>query len=266
MQIQTLNFVDVTILLYLPADTDLDDLCFLAEWAENVVEQAEEKMILTGKDVRYIRHRVLPILHSKEKPSANDTESSWDPETWKNLTKYKVAETVPEWVKVMTDSESEIEFDDIISEEMSVDSTPVCKFVQTVSDAAKFIFPNLVKINQATSTKQDSDNDSFFSDESFKRSRLGSSILTRSTSFSTTSSSFMGKNGSGKHIILAIATGYDRNQLVNVRNVISENKVSFLPIGLGNRGMLGLGGYYAKNLTEIPSIQEQIVNRLTFMV
>lgn len=264
MQIQTLNFVDVTILLYLPADTGLDDLCFLAEWAENIVEQAEEKMILTGKDVRYIRHRVLPILHCDE-TSKDSGESSWEPETWKNHTKYKVAKTVPEWVKVMTDSESEIEFEDIISEEMSVDSTPVCKFVQTVSDAAKFIFPNLIKTNQAT--QDTSDNDSFFSDESiaFKRSRLGSSILTRSTSFST-ASSFMGKNGSGKHVILAIAAGYDRDQLVNVRNVISENKVSFLPIGLGNRGMLGLGGYYAKNLTEIPSIQEQIINRLTFMV
>jgi len=259
MQIQTLNYVDVTILLYLPAETKLDDLCFLATWAEKVVELAEEKMILKGKDIRYIRHRVLPIIHGKTDKDS-ETEEEWNPETWKNLTKFKVAESVPEWVKIMSDSESDSELSDmsVISEEFSEEQI-VCKFAQTVSDAAKFSFPNVIKTNKATGDI--SDCDSFYSEESATKK----SVLTRSSSFSS-SSDFRGKNGGGKHIILAIADDYDRDQLKNVRKVVTKEKVSFLPIGLGNRGMLGLGGYYAKNLEEIPSIQDQIINRLTFMV
>lgn len=47
--------VDVTVLLYLPIDTSLDDLAFVADWGQKIVAAAEEKMIINGKHTRYLR-------------------------------------------------------------------------------------------------------------------------------------------------------------------------------------------------------------------
>ena len=102
---------------------------------------------------------------------------------------------------------------------------------------------------------------------SCKSSKLSfSSKLSKSHSFSahSTSSSLTNTN---KHVILSLATGYDRNSLREVRQIVNDKTgVALLPVGLGDRGMIGLGGYYIKRLDDIKKLEDQIVTRLTHLV
>ena len=65
-----------------------------------------------------------------------------------------------------------------------------------------------------------------------------------------------------KHVILSVAMGYDRDSMKQVRKIINETGVALLSIGIGDRGMIGLGGYYIKKLHEISTLDDKIVNRL----
>jgi len=67
-----------------------------------------------------------------------------------------------------------------------------------------------------------------------------------------------------KHVILSVATGYDRDSMKEVRKVINETGVALLSVGIGDRGMIGLGGYYIKKLHELEdkSLQNKIITRL----
>jgi len=385
--------VDVTILLYLPLNTSLDDLSFLAEWGVTIVGQVEEKMILAGKSARYIRHRVLPIMYKAETDEKPKVDLTGNTNPWKDLAtkkqKFQNKIDLPSWVKhttISSSEESELDEDDSIDDsccvgtigfakkgEAFVKQTPDKKcpgylsFVETIKQAVDFnknncgfsLVPtassdsesdsmysdnsqntqnsrnsqntansvnslnttqNIVNITEATQnlkineksqnsgkkafsgqfsgtwahknsaetspngsisgetycskysekssdfgdkseSKSSSKTSSKFSTKSSKLSfsHSNASKLSKRSSFSTTSS----KNTS-KHVILSLATGYDRDTLREVRQIVNDKTgVSILPVGLGDRGMIGLGGYYIKRLGDIKKLEDQIVNRLT---
>ena len=69
-----------------------------------------------------------------------------------------------------------------------------------------------------------------------------------------------------KHVILSIASGYDRDNLREVRRIINESGVALISIGIGDRGMIGVGGYYIRRLSQISELDEKVVNRLWSLV
>jgi hypothetical protein len=93
--------VDVTVLLYLPINTSLDDLAFVADWGQKIVAAAEEKMIINGKNTRYLRQRVMPMMYNpnNEIRPVNQPKTRQNTESWLKLLKKQEKEALPSWVK-----------------------------------------------------------------------------------------------------------------------------------------------------------------------
>lgn len=263
--------VDVTILLYLPLDTSLDDISFIAEWGEKLVGEVEENMILSGKDARYIRHRILPMMYRVEDEDEIAKElqriqiqkleqKNSNPKRTNSKNSFMCIENLPDWVNVSNDQDLE---EEIECEPQKLDLKQ--SFVNSIKKAAEeFILPQ--KFNTCTTSDSD-ESDSLFSDSnSIGSSRISKKSLTSQWSNASSKCSNDSAVAKNKHIILSIATGYDRSQLKDVRKILAEKKVALLPIGIGDRGMIGLGGYYIKHLDEVEKIQDKIVHRLAHLV
>lgn len=93
--------VDVTVLLYLPINTSLDDLAFVADWGQKIVAQAEEKMIINGKNTRYLRQRVMPMMYNPNNNirPLNKPKTRENTESWLKLLRKQDKEALPSWVK-----------------------------------------------------------------------------------------------------------------------------------------------------------------------
>ena len=65
-------------------------------------------MILAGKEARYIRHRVLPIMYTEENPNARKKTdfSGATALPWELPKKIKQIEQLPSWVKVQPKNNS----------------------------------------------------------------------------------------------------------------------------------------------------------------
>lgn len=397
--------MDVTILLYLPIDTSLDDLAFVADWGQKIVGLTEERMILNGKEPRYIRHRVLPMMYNPENKSRSmrQIKPRENTESWLKLLKKQDKNNLPDWVKVSSEasedeSEPENEVDSANMEELCPCKENKKAFVDVIKEAVHFSLP----CSRKDTYYADTDEDSIFSDDSSDSGKFGtntsaevcslfsmltfnpqlnnegnngsksdiSSLHRSSDNLSTSPSegikynqnsnrhssnsnyrnisysnynnyennqnhnnvnthdleanqdqtvshhsrhlpdSYPNSNNSSnyssmrrrhyssglrsnsssassrrpyskyngysnhstsssynnKHVILSVASGYDRDSMKEVRKVIQDTGVGILSVGIGDRGMIGLGGYYIKKLAEISNLQNSIVSRLTNLV
>jgi hypothetical protein len=425
--------VDVTVLLYLPINTSLDDLAFVADWGQKIVSTAEEKMIVNGKNTRYLRQRVMPMMYNPNNSirPVNKPKIRENTESWLNRLRQADKEALPSWVKshnlidddpdTLREKERELEqkAKELVEAEeeklkkQNAAFNPDClgnhsdglcdcpinrkNYLDVIREAVQFTYPtpeytmnSSTSFNGSQSNLLDSDtDDSIFSDASTEsdeekeidaynpsildpklknhphlnalkqkkkdnnqqnklnrkisirnsnknknNSLLGSSesidsnnsnnsnnsskskyssyraetsgqnnlsnneILKNTTyhqqqqdqdlmknlkcksnsrdSLSANSDigSLAGSNTSSrlsthtishnKHVILSVAMGYDRDSMKEVRKVINETGVALLSVGIGDRGMIGLGGYYIKKLHELESksLQDKIVNRL----
>merc|ERR1712154_41981 len=86
----------------------------------------------------------------------------------------------------------------------------------------------------------------------------GHSDISRPSSFGSSRSSTHTVSNN-KHVILSVAMGYDRDSMKEVRKVINETGVALLSVGIGDRGMIGLGGYFCRKMQEITRLQETLV-------
>lgn len=297
--------VDVTIFLYLPLNTSLDDLAFVANWGESVVGQVEENMILSGKNPRYIRHRVLPKMYRDESESPQKTgllsgnennkttRHAWTDE-WliakkKQQRLEREQKEMPSWVVQCTDSSSDDDCDQesssnttstadhsldtttSIMSSLSVSSSAKSEtFVDSIKSAVEFHLPeqHIANSHKSVSSEEECESDSVYSDSnSVGSSRISKRSLNSFVSnFSSGTNTSTGSMANNKHVILSIAAGYNRDELKEVRQIVNDNRCALLPIGIGNPGMIGLGGYYIKNLEGITKIRENIVNRLTHLI
>jgi len=423
--------VDVTILLYLPINTSLDDLAFVADWGQKIVGLAEEKAIINGKNTRYMRQRVMPMMYNPNndiRPVDSKVKTRENTESWLKRLRKRDKEALPSWVKSHNLYDSEDESSNKSEyEHSSADSAGCsqgsgassghgsnngscgaghdgdelcdCKvnrknYLDVIREAVHFTYPTPTCSEASGSIKMDeSDNDSVFSDEqssdedehdcrprhhqrlskSASNSRRNSqqnsprgsqnnihkinSIADRNgplmgsntsieglsefsigneshnssgkfsnrsefsnkskyssyTGSSNPTNIFSGSSGlerdiknmnlktssrdgstcamsidgrsdisrpssfgssrssthtvsNNKHVILSVAMGYDRDSMKEVRKVINETGVALLSVGIGDRGMIGLGGYFCRKMQEITRLQETLVNRLANLV
>jgi hypothetical protein len=297
--------VDVTIFLYLPLNTSLDDLAFVANWGDSVVGQVEENMILSGKNPRYIRHRVLPKMYRDESDSPQKTgllsenennkttRHAWTDE-WliakkKQQRLEREQKEMPSWVVQCTESSSDSDSDDLSAtntEDHSLDTTTSLmsslsvsssakseSFVDSIKSAVEFHLPeqSIANSHKSVSSEEECESDSVYSDSNSVGSSRISKRSARSlnsfvSNFSSGTNTSTGSMANNKHVILSIAAGYNRDELKEVRQIVNDNRCALLPIGIGNPGMIGLGGYYIKDLGGITKIRENIVNRLTHLI
>lgn len=379
--------VDVTILLYLPINTSLDDLAFVADWSHKIVASAEEKMILNGKNNRYMRQRVMPMMYNPNnniRPVNAKAKTRENTESWLKLLKKQDKEALPSWVKshnLIDEEQAEREAERLAEEKrQACQENELCdcadcekvnrkNYLDVIREAVQFTYvPNpVINTSRKNLLDGDSEDDSIFSDASSvtdentnpkvksdtplannplfnkvnkdiqnsekeikdnkdkqrKRSREsqnstqpcsnngpshkasntsieGDSAISNRQNFkskygsnrphgpaqskkarsnscdgqSDNSNNSRNSNGSdfsrvsnhvvstNKHVILSVAMGYDRDSMKEVRKVINETGVALLSVGIGDRGMIGLGGYYIKKLSEITTLESRIVNRL----
>ena len=386
--------VDVTILLYLPINTSLDDLAFVADWSQKIVGLAEEKMILNGKNTRYMRQRVMPMMYNPNNNIRPVTKAKTreNTESWLKMLKKQDKEALPCWVKShnLIDEENEekernekkrieeeerrakekeelekqkekekqeklekerrelqyssrtsLRYSSTLSITSKANSAPETCLEETESSSNRINRKNYLDvIREAVQftypvpkhEEQDlSDEDSIFSDactedevtglalegrepsskskresqntkESTKMKQVLNLSVKRKQKQTGTIGTIIGSSGSlesnpinlvqssqsdlsqhsliiespgpishhiistNKHVILSVAQGYDRDSMKEVRKVINETGVALLSVGIGDRGMIGLGGYYIKKLSEITSLEQRIVNRLWNLV
>ena len=300
--------VDVTILLYLPLNTSLDDLSFLANWAQTILMSSEEKMILNGKNTRYFRQRVVPKLYNTKNIQQKDyvealKEAVLFTYPKKAIEGFFEEEEESEEEPVVEDSypladDKDIENELSTEEDLDLDNDfdnikrkyqviPHSSFRGKSKEEIKQSFQQISSKSNETNSKfsraselsylpnYSNDNDIVSQLDIHSSSHRDRHPKTSNTNKIATYQFTHKLNltnlpehvcSANKHVILSIASGYDRDNLREVRRIINESGVALISIGIGDRGMIGVGGYYIRRLSQISELDEKVVNRLWSLV